>query len=338
MPILLPLLILFGLVAAPTAASNAAYAAAMLWWTRVLPSLLPYLIASSLLMRSGFLSRLPKRVAPFLLLPIGMLGGYPVGAKLAGKLYRDGALSLSDAQRVAVFCNLTNPVFLLSVVSAGFFRDSKTALPLLLGIFGTALFGLFPLSRIRINRTTALDPPSLARDLPASIGDGIQAILNIGGCLVFASVLGALIEAVGVFRLFGTSAPIARAVTLGLFEMTSGVSSVAAVPFSLPLRIAISAFFIQFGGVSVILQSASHLPLSLPRYCLVRFCTALIAAVAVYLLTPLLCPDVTVPTLATRAEILQNGFDLLAVSLSSALGLLLIFVFTFGLSKRKRTP
>ena len=335
---LFPLLILFGLIAVPDAAAKAAYAAATLWWTRVLPSLLPYLIASSLLLRSGLLSRLPKRAVPFLLLPFGVLGGYPVGAKLAGKLNRDGALSLSDAQKAAAFCNLPNPVFLISVVSAGFFGDPKTALPLLPGIFGTALLGLIPLSRVRVTAIRPSEPPAPARDLPAAIGDGMQAILNVGGCLVFASVLGALLEATGVFRLFGTAAPTARALTLGFFEMTSGVSEVAALRLSLPLRLALTAFFIQFGGVSVILQSASHAPLSLPRYCLIRLCTSLLAALTVYFLTPLFCPAGAVPTLATRAEMLQNGFDLLAVSLSSALGLLLVFVFTFGLSKGKRTP
>lgn len=333
---LLPLLILFGLIAAPNAASAAAYDAAMLWWTRVLPSLLPYLIASSLLLRSGILSRLPKRAVPYLLLPIGVLGGYPVGAKLAGKLYRDGALSLSDAQTCAAFINLPNPVFLISVVAAGMFRDARTALPLLLGIFGTALLGLLPLSHIHVKTIRPSEPPAFTRDLPAAIGDGMQAILNVGGCLVFASMLGALIEATGVFRLFGASAVTARAVVLGLFEMTSGVSAVAATPLSLSLRLAIAAFFIQFGGVSVLLQSASHVPLSLPRYCLIRLCTALFAALTVYFLTPLFCPSVTVPTLATRAEMLRNTFDLFAVSLSSALGLLLVFVFTFGMSKRKR--
>ena len=335
---ILPLCILFGLIAAPTAAFDAASDAALLWWTRVLPSLLPYLIASSLLLRSGLLSRLPKRVVPFLLLPFGVLGGYPVGAKLAGKLYRDGALSLSDARKTSAFCNLPNPVFLISVVSAGFFGDPKTALPLLLGIFGTALFGLIPLSRIHVKAIPSDASPELSHDLPAAIGDGMQAILNIGGCLVFASVLGALLESTGVFRLFGANAATARAVALGFFEMTSGVSAAAALPLSLPLRLALAAFFIQFGSVSVLLQSASHVPLSLPRYCLMRFCTALLAALTVCLFTPLFCPALAVPTLATRAEMLQNGFDLLAVSLSSALGLLLVFVFTFGLSKGKRTP
>jgi len=338
MPFLFPLLILFGLIAVPDTAFSAASQAALLWWSRVLPSLLPYLIASSLLLKSGVPARLPKRLAPVLLLPLGLLGGYPVGARLAGKLYRDGSLSRYDAQKTAAFCNLPNPVFLLSVVATGFFHDPKTALPLLLGVYGTSLLALVPLSRIRLSAAQRSEPPALSRDLPAAISDGMQAILNIGGCLVFASVLGALLESTGFFRLFGAAAPAVRACTLGLFEMTSGVSLLSSLPLSLPLRLALSAFFLQFGGVSVLLQSASHLPLSLPRYCLVRLILALLSALAVYLLTPLFCPAAVVPTLASGAEMLQNSFDMLAVTLSSTIGLLLVFVFTFGLRHQKRTP
>lgn len=333
---ILSILILFGLLAAPGAASKAASDAALLWWTRVLPSLLPYLVASSLLMRSGVLLRLPKRLKSFLLLPLGLLGGYPVGAKLAGRLLREGAVSHADAQRIAEICSFPNPVFLISVVAAGLFSDPRAAIPLLLGVCGTSAFALIPLSRIRFSDVRAAEPPAFPRDLPASISDGVSAILNIGGCLIFASVLGALIETTGFFHLFGAGADIARAVVLGLCEMTSGASLAASLPLSLPLRLALCAFFLQFGGVSVLLQSASQLPLSLKRYGLVRLFIALVSAVAVLLLTPLFCPDVPVPTMASSAEMLRNTFDLLAVSLSSAFGLLLVFVFTFGLSKGKR--
>ena len=57
MSYLFPLLILFGLIAVPDAAFSATSEAALLWWTRVLPSLLPYLVASSLLLKSGILCR-----------------------------------------------------------------------------------------------------------------------------------------------------------------------------------------------------------------------------------------------------------------------------------------
>ena len=336
--IVFPLLLLFGLLAAPNAAFYAASDAAALWWTRVLPSLLPYLVSASLLERSGLFFRLKPRIAPLFLLPFGLLGGFPVGARLCGKLYREGALSLRDAQKAAAFCNLPNPVFLFSVVCVGMFRDPKTALPLLLGLYGTALFGLLPLSRLSLAAISVKKPSVLTRELPAAIGDGVSAILNIGGCIVFASVLGALIQETGVFRLFGPYSETADAIVLGLFEMTSGASKIAALSLSLPLRLALCAFLIRFGGLSVTLQSASCLPLSLLRYCLTLFVPALASAFAVFFLTPLFCPAVAVPTFATGAEMLQNTFDLLSVSLSSAFGLLLVFVFTFGLGRQKRTP
>ena len=338
MKYILPFLILFGLIAAPGAAFAAASNAAVLWWTRVLPSLLPYLVASSLLMRSGLVERVNRRALPPFLILIGALGGYPVGAKLSGKLYQSGLLTRSDAQKAAVFSNLPNPVFLISVVASGMFSDPSVSVPLLLGVYGTALFGWIPLSHIGFSKDSKPPQSDLKQALPSAIGDGVQSILHILGCIVFASVLGALIEAAGLFSLFGAQQELARAVLLGMFEMTCGSSAAAALPLSLPLRLALCAFLIQFGGLSVLLQSAAFLPLSLPRFCLIRFCTALAAAIAVYLLTPLFCPDVPVPTLASGAQMLQNSFDMLTVFLSAAFGLLLVFVFTFGLSQRKRTP
>jgi hypothetical protein len=332
---ILPLAVLFGLIAAPDAAFSAASDAALLWWTRVLPSLLPYLIASSLLERSGLFSRLPKRIAPFALLFFGALGGYPVGARLAGRLYRDGMLSIHDAQKTAALINLTNPVFLLSVVAAGLFSDPRAAAPLLLGIYGTALLGCIPLSHIHLQTVNLPAQKHTASELPDAIFDGVRAILVILGCMVFASVLGALFETTGLLSVFDSAKPVARAVMQGLFELTTGAASIAVLPLSLPLRLSLVAFFVQFGGLSVILQTASALPISALRYCFVRLLTALIAALAVWLLTPLFCPDTPVPTMASGAQMLQSTTDLLLVTLSAAFGLLLIFLFTFVLPNRQ---
>lgn len=334
----LPLLILFGLIAAPDAAFSAASEATLLWWTRVLPSLLPYLVAASLLGRSDLLSRFPNRFAPFLLLPLGALGGYPVGARLSGSLYRDGVLTLPDARKAAAFCNLPNPVFLISVVSAGIFRSVRTAAPLLIGVYGAALLGLIPLSRLSFSEKPSAKSSPQISVLPAAIEDGVRAVLIILGCMIFASVLGSLTEATGILFLFGSAKPVARAVLLSIFELTCGASKIAALPLSLPVRLALCAFFIQLGGVSVVLQSASALPLSVPRFLLTRLLLGAVSSCTVFLLTPLFCPDAVVPTFASGAQMLQNSLDLLSVSFAAGFGLLLVFVFTFGLSKRKRTP
>ena len=334
----LPLLLLFGLIVAPSAAFSAASDAALLWWARMLPSLLPYLIAAALLERSGLLRLLPERFSPLLLLPLGALGGYPIGARLAGRLFSDSVLSLSDARKTASWINLPNPVFLISVVSAGFFRDPRTACPLLIGVYSAALTGLIPLSRVRMKTAPFPSKAAPAGDLPAAIGDGIHAILNIGGCIVFVSVLGALVDATGLFRLFGAGAPAARAIATGLFEMTSGASLTAALPFSLSLRLAICACLLSFGGISVLLQSASALPLSVPEYLLARAVLGVVSGTITFFLTPLFCPETAVQTLASGPVMLRNTVDLTSIVLASAFGLLLVFVFTFGLKARKMAP
>ncbi len=334
----LPVLLLFGLAAAPDAAFAAASDAALLWWTRILPALLPYLIAVSLLERSGLFLRLPKRIAAYCLLPLGLLGGYPAGAKLAGRLYRDGAVSRDDAERAAVFSCFPNPVFLISVVSIGLFHSPRAAIPLLLGVCVPALAGLIPLSKIRIISVRNDAEPFSAQTVPDAIRDGVRTILTVGGCLVFASVLGALIEATGVLTLFGACAPLARAFLLGAAEMTCGVR--AAVSLSLPtaVRLALCAFFVQAGGVSVFLQCASHISLRVSKWLPARLLIASVSALTAYLSAVMFLPDGTVSAFASADIIARNSLDLVSVAASAGFGLLLIFVFTSGLKHRKKTP
>lgn len=339
---IVPILLLAGLLAAPNASFAAASDAAQLWWTRVLPSLLPYLIAASLLERSGILKRLPKKWIPPALWLFGALGGYPVGARLCARLSRDGVLTEDGARRAAPFCNLPNPVFLLSVVSFGIFESGVVAAPLLIGVYGAALIGLVPLFRLRF-RAVPDSPVSLcASDLPEAIESGMRAILNVGGCLLFASVLGALLQAAGLERLlallFGLPEATVHALLLGLFEMTCGVKAVALLPLPLRLRLAICAATVFFGGGSVLLQTASNLRISLWRYALIKLLLALFAALLTGALTPLFCPDTLSSAFADRAQMAQNAASLFSVVASAAIGLLSIFLLTYGLAQKKKVP
>ena len=340
MQFLFPLIVLFGLIAMPDAAVKAASDAALLWWTRVLPSLLPYLIAAALLMKSDLLARIPKRLLPFFLLLLGALGGYPVGAKCAARLHAQGALTRENANKVCAFINLPNPVFIISVVSVGFFGDPNAAAPLLIGVYAVALFGLIPLFRLPYEAHPEPEPTGPA--LTEAIRDGVHSIAMILGCLMFASVLCALLGSAGVFRclaaLTGLPETTVQAVSGGLFEMTCGLREIALSPMPLSIRLALAAFFLQLGGGAILLQTASVFPISCSRYVSVKLLYAFCSAVIAGLLTPLFCSDAAVPTLASGAKMLQNSVDLLSVCLSSALGLLLVFVFTFGLGHQKRTP
>ncbi|MCL2672756.1 MAG: hypothetical protein FWF10_12130 [Clostridiales bacterium] len=196
--ILLPTALLLGLLLAPAAALAAARDAAALWWARVFPALTPYLLVCGLL-EGGWRGR---RGAPgrWGLVPIflfGAVGGYPAGAKLLGGL----ALPAEDARRMAIFCNLCSPGFLLSIIALGSYGDKRIALPLFLSGFIPALllFVVYLLCNPPLPapaQSTA--PKSGARLWTDAITGAMRSQLVICGCLVSCAVIAALLCATGL--------------------------------------------------------------------------------------------------------------------------------------------
>lgn len=96
----------------------------------LIPTLLPFFILSSLLTGSlagrspGYLAplenvlRLPKGGCSLFL--IGLLGGYPVGARCLRQAYDEKRLSKADAVRMLSFCSNAGPSFLFGIVGSFF--------------------------------------------------------------------------------------------------------------------------------------------------------------------------------------------------------------------------
>ena len=103
----------------------------------VIPALFPFFVAAQLLTSLGAAEVLGRAAGPlfrrlfgidgagaaaFLL---GLIGGYPVGAKAAGSLVRQGFLSPEDGARLLTFCNNAGPAFILGIVGNGVFHSSR---------------------------------------------------------------------------------------------------------------------------------------------------------------------------------------------------------------------
>ena len=117
----------------------------------VIPALFPFMAVTGLLVQLGFgqwmaphmagltapLFRLPGCAGSALLL--GLVGGYPIGARTAAELYASGYLTRQEAERLLTFCNNSNPVFLISVLGVGVFGSVRRGLWLWLIHVGSAL-------------------------------------------------------------------------------------------------------------------------------------------------------------------------------------------------------
>lgn len=99
-----------------------------LWSNSVLPTLFPFFIATELLCKTNFIQILGKFLNKFMkpvfnvpgesaiAIIMGILSGYPVGAKVVCNLYENKICSKSEAERLIAFTNNSGPIFILGSV------------------------------------------------------------------------------------------------------------------------------------------------------------------------------------------------------------------------------
>lgn len=98
----------------------------VLWFHTVLPTLLPFLILTNLLLETGAIHLLSKLTKPLfcrlfhvseygsIVILSGFLCGYPLGSKFTADLLRRQKISYREASYLLSFCNNTSPMFIIS--------------------------------------------------------------------------------------------------------------------------------------------------------------------------------------------------------------------------------
>ena len=255
----------------------------------VIPALFPYFVVSGLFTSLGFAGGMGRRLAPVTerlfgvggagasALFLGFLGGYPVGGRTVGQLFRSGALSQPEAERLLAFCNNAGPSFILGVVGLGCFGSLRAGVILyLLHILSALLVGVLlkERDRPRVNFRLPLSPPE--KFLPAflrSVQESADAMLRLCAFVVFALVVQTLLAG-----LTGLRHPAA----LGFIELTGGVAQLGNGPGDFVW----AAVLLGWGGLSVHGQTAAVLDgtgLKMTRYFVGKGLQAAISAVLAYL-------------------------------------------------------
>jgi sporulation integral membrane protein YlbJ len=115
----------------PQEVLSSANSALVLWWSYVLPALLPFFILSELLMAAGFVHflgiLLESIMRPVFGLPgkaafvvaMGYTSGFPMGAVLTARLRQAGEISRVEGERLLAFTNNPSPGFMFGAVASG---------------------------------------------------------------------------------------------------------------------------------------------------------------------------------------------------------------------------
>lgn len=304
--------LLYALLRYPAAMLAASAAGVSLWLTKVFPSLFPFLVACGLLLRIGAAERLGKCLRP-LMRPLfgldgiaafpfflGILSGYPMGAKITALLYEKRRISLEDVAHILVFSNNAGPLFLIGTIGTGFFGVPAFGYLLLLcsglGAVASGILWRFLLKKRRnekaqpcARRYPAAAPPAPMEALSLSMQDAMQTILLIGGYLIFFATLTEALRQAGFFSLLARLCfflPLApetiQGFCGGLLEMTNGAYLLSLSPDTPRLRLSLIAFLIAFGGLSILGQTFGVLaavPIRKRDYLKGKLCHALLSGV-----------------------------------------------------------
>ena len=243
---------------------QAASEALILCGRTVIPALFPFMAVSGLLVSLGFgewlsphlsglmtpLFRLPGCASSALLL--GLVGGYPIGARTAAELYVAGQLTQDEAERLLAFCNNSNPVFLISVLGAGVFGDVRRGIWLwLIHVLSALLTGLlFRSGGIGQRRCVTRKIPFRAVSLPSAVvtavGRALSGMLSVCAFVVLFYVLASPLRELGGWL---------GALLVGTVELCSLTPLLP--PTSAGFLLA--AFCTGWGGLSVLCQTAAVL-------------------------------------------------------------------------------
>ncbi|MGE5576002.1 MAG: sporulation integral membrane protein YlbJ [Syntrophothermus sp.] len=245
------------IVVYPQEAFSASTHGLRLWWEIVFPALLPFFIATEILMGLGVVHftgvLLEPLMQPIFRVPgvggfavaMGLASGYPIGAKITASLRRDNLCSRLEAERLVSFSNMADPAFMLGAVAVGMFSNLKLGaaiaqahylssilLGLLMRFYGGHEKVLSPTPASHENildkalrdlyRARVADGRSIGQLMGDSVREAVNTLLMIGGFIITFSVLIRIMTVTGLAGLFGRPA----ASILGLF----GFSHAAIAP------------------------------------------------------------------------------------------------------------
>ena len=293
----------------------------LLWATSVVPSLLPFFIATEILNYTNivsFLGRfLNKFMRPLFNVPgegsfaliMGIISGYPVGAKIVSNFKKQGICTEVECERLLAFTNNSGPLFIIGTVGVSLFSSSSIGIKLFIAHFISCilvgfLFRWWKSSKRASSFSTVstkstvnyLSFSNLGSVLSKSIQSAIQSIIVIGGFVVLFSVIISMLRSSRILFLFSTvlnpflkllniPTVYSQGIITGIIEVTNGVKLVAIN--SNPISIILASFLLGFGGISVLLQVlsiTSEAKISIKPYILGKFIQACFSAVIIYFL------------------------------------------------------
>lgn len=285
----------------PGASFRGASSGLLLWFYNILPTLLPFIILSNLMVRLHITRQISRVFHPLLgrifhvsiegCYPIllGFLSGIPMGAKAVADLLNENKISREEGQFLLSMCNNASPMFILGYIALTQLKLPHIKYSLFAIIYASAMIsalilryfnGLFSKGRSS-GSNSGFVPEAQSRTsgrfsfelLDSAIMNGFEVVTRIGGYIILFSILAQILKEAG------PDIGALKAFLMGVLEITTGVSQVCGMNIDIKIKIVLVAVLTSFGGLSGIAQTNSVLQgsrLSIGSYIIVKFINSIV--------------------------------------------------------------
>ena len=263
----------------------------VLWANSIVPSLFPFFVATELLSYTNFAYYLGRILNRFMkplfnirgegsfAFIMGIISGYPIGAKIAANFRENNVCSKEECERLLSFTNNSGPLFIIGTVGISMFGNSTIGFLLLithlLASISVGIIFRFWKYNIKcssnsnnsyISSKNNLSWCNLGGIIGNSVSSSINALLLIGGFVVLFSVIISILQRSQLlyvladciqplFNLLHIPDTFSTGFISGIIELTNGLNMISNILIKkLSINIIIASFLLGLGGISILLQ------------------------------------------------------------------------------------
>lgn len=341
------LFLMISIIMDPVRSINSAKNGLSIWFNILLPSLLPFLVLSELLILSGFVKTFGKFLEPIMgtlfnipgesSFPIIMsiISGYPIGSKLTCSLRNKNIITKNEGDRLITFSSTSSPLFILGTVLVGMLNSPHLKFLIIIPHYlGALTLGLlsnlysnrrksYMNNRINIHKSNSIDQGHniyLGRIISESVKDGMNSMFLIGGLVIIYSVIIDVFLDSHIIQLFiiklsnllKLNPKILEGIFAGIFEISIGVQKVAGLNLNIFSKICIINFIIAWGGFSIqsqVLSFIGQTDINSKLFVISKFFHGVFSTLYAYILYLLIYKSTTIP-LINFSNIIQKEYNL----------------------------
>ncbi len=228
-----------------------------LWYSSLVPVILPFLLISGLFTASIDYNRLSASASILVLIVCGIFCGYPIGAVTAGKLYDKNAVSYKTACALLPLCNNVSPMFLYGFIHKNYTGSLIPFTKLIFCIYAPQLLYAFILILYETvyggkknSYSNHFSAECAASDMSENsiLDTAVHTITIIGMYVIIFSIIDNILSAKLGNNIYIT-------VFTCFLEITKGCGKLFSMNIPANIKTALILSLVSFGGISAIFQS-----------------------------------------------------------------------------------